>query len=255
MPSTSARTGRDEAAEERTVRVARRRFVRRQWARRWLAWRGLLALAALLAVVAGAVWTVFFSSVLAVTEVRVSGLAILDAAEVRRVAAVPAGEPLASVDLDAVAARVEALAAVKTVEVSRSWPDAVAITVVERQAVAVIERDGVVRGLDDEGVLFRTYPRVPRNLPLVRVSAATRSDALAEAAAVIAVLPSDLVRRVDHLRVETVDSISLQLKGGRTIFWGSAEDSADKADVLAVLLEQSASVYDVSVPGQPTLER
>jgi cell division protein FtsQ len=34
--------------------------------------------------------------------------------------------------------------------------------------------------------------------------------------------------------------------------WGSAEDSADKAAVLAVLLEQRADEIDVSVPGRPT---
>lgn len=254
MPGTSTRSDREAAAEERTVQVARRRFARRQWARRWLAWRGLLTLAALLALVVGALWTVFFSSVLEVSTVRVTGLVVLDEAQVRRAAAVPMGEPLASVDLDAVAARVEALAPVKAVEVSRSWPDAVAVTVVEREAVAVVESGGVVRGLDADGVLFRTFPSKPGDLPLVRVSAATRSDALAEAALVIDVLPDDLARRVDHLRVETVDSISLQLRNGRSVFWGSAEDSADKADVLAVLLKRKASVYDVSVPGQPTLK-
>jgi cell division protein FtsQ len=158
------------------------------------------------------------------------------------------------VDVDAVAARVEALAPVLGVDVSRSWPDEVRIGIVEREAVAVVERDGAVHGLDAEGVLFRTFPSPPRGLPVVRMSAATESEALAEAAMVIDVLPDDLARRVDHLRVETIDSISLQMRNGRTVFWGSAEASQDKADVLAVLLKQKASVYDVSVPGQPTLE-
>ncbi len=33
---------------------------------------------------------------------------------------------------------------------------------------------------------------------------------------------------------------------------GSAEESAEKAAVLAVLLSEEATVYDVSVPGRPT---
>lgn len=255
MPASSTRTQRREAAEERTVRVARRRFARRQWARRWLAWRGVLASLVLAALLGGTVWLVFFSSALTVAAVRVEGTEVLDPGEVRRVASVPTGEPLASVDVGAIAARVEALAPVRSVDVSRSWPDEVRIGIVEREAVAVVERDGAVHGVDAQGVLFRTYPSKPKGLPVVRMSAATSSDALAEAAMVIDVLPDTLARQVDHLRVETIDSISLQMRSGRTVFWGSAESSRDKADVLAVLLKQKASVYDVSVPGQPTLKQ
>lgn len=241
------------SAEERSVQVARRRFARRQWARRWLAWRRLLALTLSVGVLAGAVWAVYFSTLFSVAEVDVVGTDVLDTADVRRAAAVASGRPLATVPLDAVAARVEGLAAVKVVDVSRSWPDTVRIDVVEREAVGVVEREGVVRGLDADGVLFRTYRSAPVGLPVVRISAATRTEALAEAAAVIDALPTDLAGRVDHLAVETVDSISLQLRNGRTIFWGSAEASESKAEVLEVLLRRKARVYDVSVPGQPTL--
>ena len=53
-------------------------------------------------------------------------------------------------------------------------------------------------------------------------------------------------------QVATVDQISLVLRDGRTVVWGSAEDSDAKAEVLVELLEQPARKYDVSVPGQPT---
>ncbi len=52
--------------------------------------------------------------------------------------------------------------------------------------------------------------------------------------------------------VETIDRIRLSCAGGRTVMWGSAEDSAQKAEVLAVLLGQDAREIDVSVPGRPT---
>jgi cell division protein FtsQ len=52
--------------------------------------------------------------------------------------------------------------------------------------------------------------------------------------------------------VQTVDQISLVLRDGRTVVWGSADESGLKAKVLAVLLRQRAQTYDVSVPGQPT---
>jgi len=254
VPRTSTRP-QEAAPDERTVRIARKRFARRQWARRWLALRRVVVVLLLAAVLAGAGWLVFFSSVLAVEGVEVEGLDVLEPREVRQVAAVPLGEPLATVSLEAIAARVESLAPVKAVDVSRSWPDKVRIAVLEREAVAVVERDGVVRGLDDEGVLFRRFPSVPETLPVVRISAGTRSEALAEAAGVIDALPASLAAKVDHIAVQTVDDISLELGNGRTVFWGSASESSSKAAVLEVLLRQKASVYDVSVPGQPTLKR
>jgi cell division protein FtsQ len=254
MPRQSAPA---RAEDEQTVRAARRRFARRQWARRWLAWRGLAVALLAAAVVAGAVWLVFFSAVLAVAGVQVEGTQVLDARQVRRAAVVPTGEPLATVDLDAVAARVEGLAAVRGVDVSRAWPDRVRIAITERVAVAVVERDGVVRGLDEDGVVFREYPSVPEDLPLLRVGTGTRADALAEAATVAGVLPRALAARVSFIEVHTIDRIELRLRGGRTVFWGSAEESQNKARVVEVLLASTprARTYDVSVPGQPTTRR
>lgn len=254
MARASTRTG-GAPRDERTVRLARKQFARRQWARRWLAWRGVVVLLLVAAVLAGAAWLVYFSSVLVVKGVRVEGLDVLDRAGVVRVAAVPMGEPLATVPLDEIEARVESLAPVKSADVVRSWPNQIRIAVRERRAVAVVDRDGVVRGLDDEGVLFRTYPSLPRRLPVVRISAGTRADALAEAAQVVAALPAGLAAKVDHVSVETVDSISLEMRNGRSIFWGSAAESEEKAAVIRALLRQKASVYDVSVPGQPTIRR
>ena len=107
-----------DGTDEKTIRIARRRFVRRQWARRWLAWRRLVVAVLLLGLVAGSVWLVFFSSVLAVSGVQVEGAHVVPPSVVRRVAAVPTGSPLATVDLGSVTDRVEGLPAVKRVDVS-----------------------------------------------------------------------------------------------------------------------------------------
>ena len=81
----------------------------------------------------------------------------------------------------------------------------------------------------------------------------TTAAALKEAAKVIAALPPDLTLIVDHVQVTSVDQISLVLKDGRTVVWGSADESDTKAEVLATLLATvQAQVYDVSVPSKPT---
>ena len=247
-PST---TGETPAVDATTIR-SRRRFARRQWARRGLAGRPVLALLLVVALVAGGVWLVFFSSVLAVQVVEVDGARTLGEAEVRAVADVPDGQPLARVDLDAVRARVEALAVVRSAEVTRQWPDGVRITLEERSAIAVVDIGGQLRGMDADGVVFRDYATAPPGLPRVRTAAETRNDALREAAQVVAALPDGISVRVDYVSVATIDQIELVLKDGRTVTWGSAEDSEPKAAVLGRLLRQPARHYDVSVPGNAT---
>ena len=249
----------DEALpDDEQVASTRRKFLRRQRARRWLVWRRILAVLAVVAVVAGLVWLVFFSSVLAVNGVRVDGTSVLAADAVRGAAEVPTGTPLATADLDSVAARVERLPAVASVDVSRAFPDHVRIDVTEREVVAVVapsEPGGRFRGTDATGVFFRSYLRRPTGLPLIRMQEQTGAAALAEAAAVSGSLPTAIARRVAEVRLRTVDTISLSLRDGRTVRWGSVDGSEDKARVLAVLLGQKASFIDVTVPGRPVIRR
>jgi cell division protein FtsQ len=251
MPRT--RTEPRPAPSEEVTQAARQRFVRRQWARRWLRWRGVLVALLALVLVAGTLWLFLASSVLAVSGVQVDGVSVLKPSQVRRAAAVPTGEPLARVDLRAIAKRVRRLAAVRDVDVSRAWPHQVRIDVTERVPVAVVEQGGKIEGLDAQGVVFRQYSRRPAGLPAVHLGQQVRPDALAEVARVVGVLPAHLAKKVAFVEADTVDAISLQLRDGRRVTWGSADDSHDKARVVAVLLRQKASTYDVSVPGQPTI--
>jgi cell division protein FtsQ len=250
---TAPETGRSDQPDPH-VAATRKKFVRRQRARRWLVWRRVLAVLAVVALVAGLVWLVFFSSVLAVKGAEVQGVEVLTASEVEAAADVPLGVPLATVDLSAIEARVEGLAAVESVEASRAWPDQVRIDVTEREAVAVVSWEGQWRGLDETGVLFRTYPEQPEGQPVVTMSATTPVEALAEAAAVVQSLPDEILAKLDHLEVESIDRITLELTGGATVVWGSADLSEDKAAVLQVLLRQKARVYDVTAPGRPTIK-
>jgi cell division protein FtsQ len=254
MPETRTSDARAaESPDERAERRTRQRFARRQWARRWMRWKFVVASVLLVALLVTGVWLVFFSATLSVKKVEVAGNELLSDQRVLRIAAVPEGEQLALVDLADAARRVETLSEVKDADVTRVWPDGVLITVTERTAVAVVELGGKIRGLDADGIVFRDYKSVPEGMPRVRPTTSTGTDALKEAAAVVSALPDDLSGRVDHVEVQTIDQITLVLRDGREVLWGSAEESDLKATVLAELLEvQDASVYDVSVPGSPT---
>ena len=243
----------ETAAPEEPLGRTRRIFARRQRARRWRILRRVLLALLATGVVSGLAWLVFFSSVLAVKGAEVEGVSVLSRAEVTRTAAVPTGVPLATADLGAVEARVEGLAPVLDADVSRSWPDRVLITVTERTAVVAVDREGTWKGVDAEGVVFRDYPKKPSGLPVVQMQADTSSEALAEAALVVGALPDAILRRTTSLDVRSIDSIVLRLEGGVTVSWGSADQAADKARVLEVLLRQEGTTYDVTAPGRPTV--
>jgi cell division protein FtsQ len=254
LKGRSARTAPPPSAgpDEETVRIAAKDFRRRRHAGRWRRTRTVVLGVLLAALLAGAVWLVFFSSHVTAQRVEVSGATTVGESRVRRTAEVPTGTPLARVDLDAIRARVEAISAVRRVEVSRSWPHAVHIEVVERTPIAVLDRGNGLQALDSEGVLFGSYGTRPRGLPLVRTQPDTRTEALEETGKVIEALPTRIAARVDVVEVATVDEIRLVLANGRRVLWGSAEDSGQKAEVLEVLLRRPGQQIDVSVPGRPT---
>jgi cell division protein FtsQ len=238
---------------DKATRRSRRRFARRQWRRRWLAWRYLLVLVLVLAIVGGGIYAVWFSKWLAVEEIEVSGAQTVEAADIRARSGIDEGEPLVRVDLATAERRIGALAVVRSVSVTRQWPHGILISIEERVAIAVVEIGGRLRGMDADGVVFRDYKKAPPGLPRVTTSIGTTSAALQEAAKVISALPQELSLLVDHVQVTTVDQISLVLKDGRVVAWGSAAESDTKAEVLATLLATvQAPFYDVSVPSKPT---
>lgn len=242
-----------EPVVDRSTRRSRRRFARRQWRRRWLAWRYLLAVVVVLALVGGGIYAVWFSTWLAVEKVEVSGAQTVESKDIVARSGIEDGEPLVQVDLASAERRIGSLAVVKSVSVTRQWPHGILISIEERVAIAVVEIGERLRGMDADGVVFRDYKKAPPGLPRVTTSIGTTSAALREAAKVVSALPQALSLLVDHVQVTTVDQISLVLKDGRTVVWGSADESATKADVLGTLLATvQAQTYDVSVPSKPT---
>lgn len=252
MTMLERRTGPDEP----TTAVGRGSFTRRRWRERLRRARPWIIGVLVAALVVTGVWLVYFSSVMVVAGVEVGGNRDLSAARVESVAEVPRGEQLARVDLLAIKARVETIPAVRDADVSRAWPDTVHIEVTERVPVAVVSWGEGTQAVDDQGVLFNRYEERPKALPLIRTDPDVKTEALAEAARVIGVLPADVAAKVNYLDVGSVDRISLLLHDGRSVLWGSAESPARKAEVLAVLLEETSpekvSRIDVSVPGRPT---
>jgi cell division protein FtsQ len=221
---------------------------RRHAAAPWLAAVAGVVVLGLVAVV------VYATPLLGVRGVEVRGNAIVSAEQVRAAAAVPEGEPLASLDLAAVGRRVGTLVAVRQVRVTRAWPSTVVITVVERTAVAALPAGKTFQLIDASGVVFETVPVRPDGLPLLVLATPGPDDAGTRAGlSVLSALTDPLRAALVRLVVAGPARISLELSGGRTVVWGDASGNADKATVATALLGKPGKVIDVSAPSLVTV--
>lgn len=240
----------------RPIAVIRRR--RRHVADRWLARahrrRRLQVVLGVIVVllVMGGVWAMWFSSFLAVQQVRVQGLSVegevTGVGQVESAAAVTRATPMFQVDTGAAKSRVAQLPWVETVDVYRSWPNAIVIDVKERTPVAVVEDGEARRGVDASGVLFDPPGGLLLTDPVIRGNEA----AIPTAVSVVASLPEDIERRVRVVQAVSPDDIRLQLGNDAIVRWGNADEGAFKAQVLLALLPRRAQAYDVSAPQLPT---
>ena len=229
-----------------TVVESAQRFGATTRTRRTRQWVALIAVGS---VVSLAAWVVWFSPLLTVREVRVLGVTSVSVDLVRQVAAVPAGQPLARVDVSGIGARVGAIPQIAGVEVRRGWPDVIVVVVTERVPVVVTATATGYVYVDATGARFGSLEIAPGGMPIVTSANAT---ALASAAAVVAALPAPLRATVRSITARTRDDVVLTLAGGATVQWGSADESDRKATVLQALLAVRASSYDVSAPDLPT---
>lgn len=196
-------------------------------------------------------WLFGFSSVFAARQVRVSGVSLLTEEQVIQAAAVEVGRPLAMLDLSGARERVSALAPVAEVTVERRFPDTVEIIVKERTLSYLWNDAGKVNWVDTEGVVFNEEGEPPAGVVMAQIDAPDQR-LLRDVSTVVRAIVPTLGERITSIRASAVDQIEIRLDDGDTVVWGSADDSDLKAQVLAVLLSQEASVYDVSAPEAPT---
>ncbi|MDT0435309.1 MULTISPECIES: cell division protein FtsQ/DivIB [Streptomyces] len=215
---------------------------------------------------AGVVWVLYGSQWLRVERVSVSGTAVLTPGQVREAADVPVGAPLVSVDTDVIRSRlVRELTRIDTVEVARSWPHGIRLKVTERVPVLTVQKGGKFVEVDRGGVRFATVDKAPAGVPALELTLSrTASSAtgmrrfgedrlVREAVRVAGSVPTAVRHVTRTVKVLSYDDISLVLRGGRTVAWGSGENSAAKGRTLSALMKAApdARHFDVSVPTAP----
>ena len=218
--------------------------------RRWRRWG---AGALVIALLAGLVWIVVFSPVLAARSVKVEGTQRLSRDQILAAADVRLGTPLVRVPRGAIVRRVERLAEVRSARVELSFPGTVVIAVTERVAAAYRQTaDGHFTYVDATGRSFADLSAAPAALPQLAPSAAVANDTttLAAMALISSALPASIRAEVSEFTATSSDDITLALRDGRSVVWGDATRNADKIRILPALLSRPGHVFDVSNPDQ-----
>lgn len=245
------------------------RAVRRLRARHWF---GVIATLLVLGLVG---YLVFFSPVLDVRQVRLVGGDRFTQAQLDEIAATELGRPLALADGDVIISQVTGFPAVRDAQVVRAWPHTLEVRVDERVPVASVPAGDAGSGdgydlVAGDGVHIERVVQAPANLPGIDAQARDAGrQTVTAVATVLAALGPDLRGEIVEATAASPDSIQLlvevpvrpdpdvsdQAAEGLTrevtVQWGSAEESALKAEVLAALLMTRADEYDVSAPRTP----
>jgi cell division protein FtsQ len=217
----------------------------------------VLGVLAALAVLAG---VLFLSPALAVRDVSVRGAELTDPARVESALDVYRGVPLTRISKDEVRDRVGRIPQVRSIEVLLEPPHHLVVALHERVPVAAIEDGGEFVVVDSEGVeLMTTGSAGEAGVPVVTggrdVLEGERFEAIAD---VLAALPESVLAQLRTASAESLSSVELAFTDGRTVVWGTAEDSELKSQVLRELVEargagSGVETYDVSSPTRPVV--
>ncbi|WP_448060130.1 cell division protein FtsQ/DivIB [Cellulomonas hominis] len=247
------------------------RFAERARVRRRLAWRQIVLVSGGTLAVLALAWLLFWSPVLAldVDEVQVSGAGTVVAVDqVMAVVAESAGTPLPRLDTVGLRDAILEVPGVRAVRVARDWPTGLVIELVSREPVAAVpeQKDPATGGaaagtgyalVDQDGVQVGRVDAAPEGLPVVDVPVGD-ARTLTAVLTVLQSLPADLLAQVGQISAQTQDTVTMLLRDGAQVDWGSAGENPLKAAVLQALraapTSAGAAVYDVSAPTLPIVK-
>ena len=257
-PDRRKNAGRRVRTDPRISR--RRRSVARTRRRR------LLTRLALIAGAAALVWLAFFSPLLAVREVKLSGAKHTSPSEVEDVVGLDSSDNLLLVSTSEIVERMKTLPWVESVSVDRKLPGTVKVSVTERKASALLAVGYQQFTLDDRARVLAAGA-VGEGLPVLaglqmeppEPGERLESPELRGAFDALGALSKRLRADVAAVFAPTVERITFQMSDGIQVRYGAAEDMASKNEVLTGLLRRmrgegkTAFYVDVRVPEVPAV--
>ncbi|WP_406282863.1 cell division protein FtsQ/DivIB [Nocardia sp. NBC_00881] len=196
----------------------------------------------------------WFTPVLSVRSVRIEGVSAVPEQQVRDLVEIPSGRSMLRIDTTAIARRVAGIPKVHTARVQRVFPSTVRVTVVERVPVLFYGSPRGAHLVDAQNVEF-AIEAVPIGVPKLVTDHPGSDDPVTRAAvSVLAIMPAALGIQVGEVVARSISDISLNLKDGRTVLWGGANDAERKSAVVLPLLTRPGTVFDVSSPNLVTVK-
>jgi cell division septal protein FtsQ len=215
----------------------------------------LVALLIVLAYFLG--WSSFFS----VKKIEITGAPTTKVqAEIEQKSQIEAGQQLARVNPQSVARRIEKLAWVKDVSISRDWlSGVVAIEISPRQPLAFFNSDQVPgQTIDEEGQLFSLPGYSNPDLALI---SAKNPDSALKANELFTALPENFRKNITSMIATSTNTFTLNstLEGRDIrIRWGDNQDMALKISVINSLLKlpenKEIKLIDVVAPHAPIVK-
>ncbi|MBD8060643.1 cell division protein FtsQ/DivIB [Cellulomonas sp. JH27-2] len=238
-------------------RTSTARFAERARARRRLARRQLAMIAGGVVGVLAIAWLLFFSPVLALDtdQVTVSGAgSVVAVDQVLAVVDQRADVPLPRLDTITMRDEILDVPGVRGARVMRDWPHGVSVTLVAREPVAAVPDGSRFALLDMDGVQVGRVDSAPKGLPVVDVPVGDKRT-LDAVLSVLEQLPDKVLADVKSVSARTQDTVTMNLRDGVRVDWGSATRTPLKIAVLDALRAskagKDAKVIDVSAPELP----
>ena len=202
-------------------------------------------------------WSSFFS----VNKIEITGAPTTKVqAEIEQKSQIEAGQQLARVNPQSVARRIEKLAWVKDVSISRDWlSGVVAIEISPRQPLAFFNSDQVPgQTIDEEGQLFSLPGYSNPDLALI---SAKNPDSALKANELFTALPENFRKNITSMIATSTNTFTLNstLEGRDIrIRWGDDQDMALKISVINSLLKlpenKEIKLIDVVAPHAPIVK-
>ncbi|ANE04401.1 cell division protein FtsQ [Corynebacterium crudilactis] len=210
------------------------------------------AVVVLVAILGMVAW---FVPILKVGNIDVAGATRTDPDQVLEVSGIVEGENLLRVDATSAALNIVELPWVKSVTVNRSLPSTMTVDLVEREPAVFVKRSDGDHVIDSEGkeIIIGTPP-----VGTVEVAGADEenSEVLpAVIAAINAIKEQDaqIIENIEVVEAPDQFDILFKMKDGREIYWGSSDNSHDKAVAMSTVLKREGQHWNISSPTMVTV--
>lgn len=252
----AAETAREARVAKRRRRLLERaevrRFTRRSRHRR-AAW---ITAAGIVLVLGVSILVAVFSPLMALQTIEVKGTNRVDETALRQALSDQVGTPLARLDFDAIKQDIAGFPLIESYVTEEAPPHTLVVTVTERTPVVAVKSGSSFDLVDPAGIVVQSSPKRPATMPLADIARARLgSSSFRTMTEVVLSLPSTVRSQVTRVAGSTADDVTLTLKDGSTVVWGSPDDSETKAALLAALVKDHAArnpgvvvEYDVSAP-------